>query len=114
MISALIGQSAPASALIDMGKLVSAYYCLAAAIDCLFQNRPDWSQQSAIGKTVVSSRLINHTARGGFAAWPSGTEDTYEIYAERFVGPEHLQRILHEAQAIVDAAILPAPSSSIH
>ena len=94
--------------------LLSPDHCLAAAIDCLFQNRPDWSQQSAIGKTVVSSRLINHTARGGFAAWPSGTEDTYKIYAERFVGPEHLQRILHEAQAIVDAAISPAPSSSIH
>ncbi len=51
------------------------------------------------------------TARGWFAARPSGTADIYKIYAESFVGPEHLQRILHEAQAVVDAAISPAPSS---
>jgi phosphoglucomutase len=48
------------------------------------------------------------SARGWFAARPSGTEDIYKIYAESFVGIEHLQRILHEAQAIVDAAISPA------
>ena len=47
------------------------------------------------------------TERGWFAARPSGTEDIYKIYAESFVGAEHLQRILQEAQAIVDAAISP-------
>ena len=46
-----------------------------------------------------------NTASGWFAARPSGTEDIYKIYAESFAGPEHLQRILHEAQIIVDAAI---------
>ena len=45
------------------------------------------------------------TASGWFAARPSGTEDIYKIYAESFKGPEHLQRILQEAQTIVDAAI---------
>jgi phosphoglucomutase len=50
-----------------------------------------------------------NTASGWFAARPSGTEDIYKIYAESFVGAEHLQRILQEAQAIVDAAISPAP-----
>ena len=50
------------------------------------------------------------TASGWFAARPSGTENIYKIYAESFVGAEHLQRILQEAQAIVDAAISPAPS----
>ncbi len=45
------------------------------------------------------------TASGWFAARPSGTEDLYKIYAESFRGDEHLQRILQEAQAIVDAAI---------
>ncbi len=46
-------------------------------------------------------------ASGWFAARPSGTEDIYKIYAESFKGPEHLQRILQEAQTIVDAAIAP-------
>lgn len=51
-----------------------------------------------------------NTANGWFAARPSGTENIYKIYAESFVGAEHLQRILQEAQAIVDAAISPAPA----
>jgi phosphoglucomutase len=42
---------------------------------------------------------------GWFAARPSGTEDTYKIYAESFLGPEHLERVLGEAQTLVDAAI---------
>ncbi|MGC1817160.1 MAG: phosphoglucomutase (alpha-D-glucose-1,6-bisphosphate-dependent) [Casimicrobiaceae bacterium] len=42
---------------------------------------------------------------GWFAARPSGTEDIYKIYAESFGGADHLQRIVKEAQAIVDRAI---------
>ena len=42
-----------------------------------------------------------------FAARPSGTEAIYKIYAESFLGPDHLHRILAEAQAIVDAALMP-------
>jgi phosphoglucomutase len=54
---------------------------------------------------------IKVVARSGwFAARPSGTENIYKIYAESFSGLEHLQRVLHEAQAIVDAAISPASS----
>jgi phosphoglucomutase len=49
-------------------------------------------------------------ASGWFAARPSGTEDIYKIYAESFAGPKHLQRLLQEAQAIVDTAIAPAPT----
>ena len=45
------------------------------------------------------------TASGWFAARPSGTEDIYKIYAESYQGPDHLRRILAEAQTIVDAAI---------
>lgn len=45
------------------------------------------------------------TKNGWFAARPSGTEDIYKIYAESFSGNDHLQRILKEAQAIVDKAI---------
>jgi phosphoglucomutase len=39
------------------------------------------------------------TANGWFAARPSGTEDVYKIYAESFVGQDHLRRIQNEAQA---------------
>ena len=51
-----------------------------------------------------------NTSNGWFAARPSGTEDIYKIYAESFAGSGHLQRILQEAQAIVDAAVSPASS----
>jgi len=40
-----------------------------------------------------------------FAARPSGTEDIYKIYAESFRGEKHLDRIMEEAQAMVDAAL---------
>lgn len=43
---------------------------------------------------------------GWFAARPSGTESIYKIYAESFLGQEHLERILSEAQAIVDDALI--------
>ena len=42
---------------------------------------------------------------GWFAARPSGTEDIYKIYAESFLGEDHLRRIIGEAQAIVDEAL---------
>ena len=41
---------------------------------------------------------------GWFAARPSGTEEIYKIYAESFIGPEHLARIQAEAQEMVSAA----------
>ena len=45
------------------------------------------------------------TGHGWFAARPSGTENIYKIYAESFQGAAQLQRILVQAQAIVDAAL---------
>ncbi|MFN2375670.1 MAG: phosphoglucomutase (alpha-D-glucose-1,6-bisphosphate-dependent) [Candidatus Binatia bacterium] len=45
------------------------------------------------------------TKNGWFAARPSGTEDVYKIYAESFLGREHLARIQDEARAIVGAAL---------
>lgn len=42
---------------------------------------------------------------GWFAARPSGTEEIYKIYAESFLGPDHLRRIEDEAQTIVSAAL---------
>ena len=45
------------------------------------------------------------TDSGWFAARPSGTENVYKLYAESFKGVEDLERILEEAQAVVDAAL---------
>ena len=42
---------------------------------------------------------------GWFAARPSGTEAIYKIYAESFKDGQHLQQILVQAQATVDAAL---------
>jgi phosphoglucomutase len=42
---------------------------------------------------------------GWFAARPSGTEDVYKVYAEGLDGEERLERILGEAQQIVDEAL---------
>jgi len=44
------------------------------------------------------------TENGWFAARPSGTESIYKIYAESFLGKDHLQKIKDEAQAIVTNA----------
>jgi phosphoglucomutase len=48
------------------------------------------------------------TQNGWFAARPSGTEDIYKIYAESFLGEEHLQKIQEEAVAIVSATLAAA------
>jgi phosphoglucomutase len=45
---------------------------------------------------------------GWFAARPSGTEDVYKIYAESFLGAEHLTRIQSEAREIVDGVFAAA------
>ena len=42
---------------------------------------------------------------GWFAVRPSGTEDVYKIYAESFLGGQHLARILDEATVIVQRAL---------
>jgi phosphoglucomutase len=44
------------------------------------------------------------TENGWFAARPSGTEEIYKIYAESFLGLDHLHKIKEEAQAIVNKA----------
>jgi phosphoglucomutase len=49
------------------------------------------------------------TENGWFAARPSGTEDVYKIYAESFLGVEHLRRIQEEARAMVDGAFAATP-----
>ncbi|MFE3905845.1 phosphoglucomutase (alpha-D-glucose-1,6-bisphosphate-dependent) [Streptomyces sp. NPDC059153] len=45
------------------------------------------------------------TENAWFAARPSGTEDVYKIYAESFLGVDHLGRVQEEAKAVVSAAL---------
>ena len=40
-----------------------------------------------------------------FAARPSGTEDVYKVYAESFLGDEHLERVIAEAEKLVADAL---------
>jgi phosphoglucomutase len=49
---------------------------------------------------------VKVTSRGGwFAARPSGTENIYKIYAESYRDAAHLDRLIAEAQHIVDGAL---------
>jgi phosphoglucomutase len=53
----------------------------------------------ANGAPIGGLKVI--TKNGWFAARPSGTENVYKIYAESFLGKEHLRRIQEEAQALI-------------
>jgi phosphoglucomutase len=44
-------------------------------------------------------------ANAWFAARPSGTENIYKVYAESFLGAEHLARVVAEAKSLVTAAL---------
>ena len=59
----------------------------------------------APGNNAAIGGLKVVTANGWFAARPSGTENIYKIYAESFKDERHLQRIVEEAQSIVDRAL---------
>ena len=59
---------------------------------------------TAPGNGAAIGGLKVETQNGWFAARPSGTEDVYKLYAESFVGEEHLHRIQTEAQAIIQQA----------
>ena len=45
------------------------------------------------------------TGNGWFAVRPSGTEDVYKLYAESFIGSDHLGQIQEDAQAIIGRAL---------
>ncbi len=60
---------------------------------------------NAPGNNAPIGGLKVATARGWFAARPSGTEDKYKIYAESNVGAEHLATIQKEAREVVSQAL---------
>ncbi|GLX93484.1 phosphoglucomutase (alpha-D-glucose-1,6-bisphosphate-dependent) [Herbidospora sp. NBRC 101105] len=59
----------------------------------------------APGNGAALGGLKVETASAWFAARPSGTEDVYKIYAESFLGPEHLAQVQQEAKSVVSAAL---------
>jgi phosphoglucomutase len=67
----------------------------------------------ARGNDAAIGGLKVETENGWFAARPSGTENIYKIYAESFLGDDHLQRIIGEAQALVDAALAAASDGAV-
>ncbi|MFZ2510719.1 MAG: phosphoglucomutase (alpha-D-glucose-1,6-bisphosphate-dependent) [Gordonia sp. (in: high G+C Gram-positive bacteria)] len=60
---------------------------------------------AAPGNGAAIGGLKVTTENAWFAARPSGTEDVYKIYAESFLGPEHLARVLAAAQELVDSVL---------
>jgi phosphoglucomutase len=77
---------------------------------------PDDISATDLAGEPIESKLVNApgndqpiggikvvASNGWFAARPSGTEDVYKIYAESFLGAEHLRQIQREAQSAVDA-----------
>jgi len=86
--------------------------------DKLRRLSPDDVKESSLAGEPVVSKLTRapgndapigglkvSTDNGWFAARPSGTENVYKIYAESFHSGKHLDKILEEAQDIVDAAL---------
>jgi len=51
------------------------------------------------GQPIGGLKIV--TANGWFAARPSGTEDVYKVYAESFLGEDHLHQIQEEAREII-------------
>lgn len=59
----------------------------------------------APGNGAAIGGLKVTTEHGWFAARPSGTEDVYKIYAESFLGPEHLAQVQADAREVVAGAL---------
>lgn len=73
-------------------------------------------------KAIFNRAPGNHEPIGGvkvvaetgwFAARPSGTEDIYRIYCESFRGQEHLQRIIEQAQSVINDTLRSASKTCV-
>ncbi len=60
---------------------------------------------AAPGNGAALGGLKVTTENAWFAARPSGTEDVYKIYAESFLGPEHLAKVQEAAKSVVNTVI---------
>jgi phosphoglucomutase len=83
--------------------LMNPNHYLAAAISYLFDNRPQWSENSAVGKTIVSSAIIDRVAQKlgrrlvetpvGFKWFVDGLIDgSFGIAGEESAGASFLRR----------------------
>jgi phosphoglucomutase len=55
------------------------------------------------GEAIGGLKVVTRNA--WFAARPSGTEDVYKIYAESFLGPDHLKEVQDQARKVVAGAL---------
>jgi phosphoglucomutase len=69
--------------------------------DTLAGERIEAMLTTAPGNGAEIGGLKVVTANGWFAARPSGTEYVYKLYAESFLGEDHLRKIQEEAQALI-------------
>ncbi|BBX93724.1 alpha-D-glucose phosphate-specific phosphoglucomutase [Mycolicibacterium boenickei] len=60
---------------------------------------------SAPGNGAALGGLKVTTENAWFTARPSGTEDVYKIYAESFLGPDHLAEVQEAAKDVVNTVI---------
>jgi len=70
-------------------------------VETLAGERIEAMLTAAPGNGAPIGGLKVTTASGWFAARPSGTEDVYKLYAESFLGTDHLRRIQEEAKALI-------------
>lgn len=82
------------------------------ALDSLAGERVSAVLTRAPGNNAAIGGIKVVAPGGWFAVRPSGTEDIYKIYAESFQSHEHLQRILADAERIVNAALAPPRARS--
>ncbi len=73
----------------------------ALALDTLVGEKVESILTHASGNGAAIGGLKVIAANGWFALRPSGTEDIYKIYAESFIGEEHLSQIIDEAKELV-------------
>lgn len=85
------------------GGLMPPNHYLSVAIDYLFQHRPDWSKEAAVGKTLVSSQMIDRVSAGigrkvlevpvGFKWFAQGLQDgSLGFGGEESAGASFLRR----------------------
>jgi phosphoglucomutase len=83
--------------------LMNPNHYLAAAVSYLFENRPQWGKNSAVGKTIVSSAIIDRVARKlrrklvetpvGFKWFVDGLSDgSFGFAGEESAGASFLRR----------------------
>ncbi|MDP8977108.1 MAG: phosphoglucomutase (alpha-D-glucose-1,6-bisphosphate-dependent) [Actinomycetota bacterium] len=86
-----------------------------AALGCLSPDDVEASELAGEPITATLSRAPGNdepigglkvvAEHGWFAARPSGTEDVYKLYAESFLGEDHLRRVLDDAQRLLDGVL---------